>query len=149
MKITSIKSHVLRYELEDELGYSQQYYKHRTAHLVEIETDENITGWGECFGPGNIALANKFIVEKVIQPLIKGENPTNKEYIWHKVYNLLRDSGQKGMPIQALSGIDIALWDILAKKAKLPLYQLIGGKSNNQIPAVSYTHLTLQTILLV
>ena len=138
MKITSIKSHVLRYELEDELGYSQQYYKYRTAHLVEIETDENITGWGECFGPGNIALANKFIVEKVIQPLIKGENPTNKEYIWHKVYNSLRDSGQKGMPIQALSGIDIALWDILSKKANLPLYQLLGGKCNNQIPVYGY-----------
>jgi len=138
VKITSIKSHVLRYELERELGYSQQYYKYRTAHLVEIETDEGITGWGECFGPGNIALANKFIIEKVIQPIIKGENPINKEYIWHKVYNLLRDSGQKGMPIQALSGIDIALWDILSKKAKLPLYQLIGGKSNNQIPVYGY-----------
>jgi len=138
VKITSIKSHVLRYELEKELGYSQQYYKYRTTHLVEIETDEGITGWGECFGPGNIALANKFIVEKVIQPLIKGEDPTNKEYIWHKVYNLLRDSGQKGMPIQALSGVDIALWDILSKKAKLPLYQLVGGKTNDKIPVYGY-----------
>ena len=138
MKISSIKSHVLRYELDNELGYSQQYYKHRTAHLVEVVTDEGITGWGECFGPGNIALANKYIVEKVIQPLIIGEDPTSKEYIWHKVYNLLRDSGQKGMPIQALSGVDIALWDILAKKSKLPLYQLLGGKTNNKIPVYGY-----------
>ena len=138
MKITSIKSHVLRYELDKELGYSQQYYNHRTAHLVEVETDEGITGWGECFGPGNIALANKYIVEKVIQPLIKGDNPLKKEYIWHKVYNLLRDSGQKGMPIQALSGIDIALWDILAKKSNLPLYQLLGGKTNDKIPVYGY-----------
>ena len=138
MKIISIKSHVLRYELDKELGYSQQYYKHRTAHLVEVETDEGITGWGECFGPGNIALANKYIVEKVIQPLIKGDDPLNKEHIWHKVYNLLRDSGQKGMPIQALSGIDIALWDILAKKANLPLYQLLGGKTNDKIPVYGY-----------
>ncbi|MDB4231666.1 mandelate racemase/muconate lactonizing enzyme family protein [Candidatus Pelagibacter sp.] len=138
MKITSIKSHVLRYELDAELGYSQQYYKHRTAHLVEVQTDEGITGWGECFGPGNIALANKYIVEKVIQPLIVGEDPLNKEYIWHKVYNLLRDSGQKGMPIQALSGIDIALWDILGKKTKTPLYQLVGGKCNDQIPVYGY-----------
>ena len=138
MKIISIKSHVLRYELDKELGYSQQYYKHRTAHLVEVETDEGITGWGECFGPGNIALANKYIVEKVIQPLIKGDDPLNKEHIWHKVYNLLRDSGQKGMPIQALSGIDIALWDILAKKSNLPLYQLLGGKTNDKIPVYGY-----------
>ena len=138
MKITSIKSHVLRYELEKELGYSQQYYKHRTAHLVEVQTDDGITGWGECFGPGNIALANKFIVEKVIQPLILGEDPLNKEHIWQKVYNLLRDSGQKGMPIQALSGVDIALWDILGKKTSTPLYQLIGGKCNSQIPVYGY-----------
>ena len=138
MKITSIKSHVLRYELDKELGYSQQYYNHRTAHLVEVETDEGITGWGECFGPGNIALANKYIVEKVIQPLIKGDDPLKKEFIWHKVYNLLRDSGQKGMPIQALSGIDIALWDILAKKSNLPLYQLLGGKTNDKIPVYGY-----------
>jgi D-galactarolactone cycloisomerase len=88
--------------------------------------------------PGNIALANKFIVEKVIQPLIIGEDPLNKEHIWHKVYNLLRDSGQKGMPIQALSGIDIALWDILGKKTNTPLYQLVGGKCNDQIPVYGY-----------
>ena len=138
MKITSIKSHVLRYELEKELGYSQQYYKHRTAHLVEVQTDEGITGWGECFGPGNIALANRYIVEKVIQPLVIGEDPLNKEHIWQKVYNLLRDSGQKGMPIQALSGVDIALWDILGKKTKAPLYQLVGGKCNNKVPVYGY-----------
>ena len=57
--------------------------------------------------------------------MVLGEDPLNKEYIWHKVYNLLRDSGQKGMPVQSLSGVDIALWDILGKKSKLPLYQLI------------------------
>ena len=57
MKISSIKSYILRYELDRELGYSQQYYKHRTTHLVCVETDEGITGWGECFGPGSIALA--------------------------------------------------------------------------------------------
>jgi D-galactarolactone cycloisomerase len=138
MKVTSLKSHVLRYELNKELGYSQQYYKHRTVHLVCVETDEGITGWGECFGPGNIALANKFIIENVIAPMVLGEDPINKEKIWHKVYNLLRDSGQKGMPIQALSGLDIALWDILGKKSKLPLYQLIGGKCNNEVTVYGY-----------
>ena len=72
MKITSIKSHVLRYELEKELGYSQQYYKHRTNHLVDVETDQGITGWRECFRLGNIALSNKYIDEKVIQSIIIG-----------------------------------------------------------------------------
>ena len=53
MKITRITSHVLGYDLPEPLGYSQQYYHKRTAHLVEVETDEGITGWGECFGAGN------------------------------------------------------------------------------------------------
>jgi D-galactarolactone cycloisomerase len=73
MKIKSVNSHVLRYKLKNELGYSQQYYQHRTAHLVRVETDDGIIGWGECFGPGNIALANKYIVEKVLAPMIIGE----------------------------------------------------------------------------
>ena len=90
MKIKTIKSFVLKNKLSKELGYSQQYYQNRTAHLVRVETDEGIVGWGECFGPGNIAIANKHILENVIAPMVIGENPINKEHIWQKVYNLLR-----------------------------------------------------------
>lgn len=138
MKITQIISHVLQYDMPEMLGYSQQYYDKRTAHLIEIKTDEGITGWGECFGPGNIALANKTIVERVIQPMLLGENPLNRDVLWHKVYNLLRDHGQKGMPMQSLSGVDIALWDIAGKIAGLPLHMMIGGKHRDSIPVYGY-----------
>lgn len=138
MKITKITSHVLSYDLGEELGYSQQYYSKRTAHLVEVETDEGITGWGECFGPGNVAVANKVIVEKVIQPMLLGASPLDREMLWNKVYNLLRDHGQKGMPMQALSGVDIALWDIAGKVAGLPLYQLVGGKCRDRLNVYGY-----------
>ena len=138
MKITGIKSHVLHYPLEQELGYSQQYYTARTAHLVEVSTDEGISGWGECFGGGNVALANRVIVEQVIQPMIIGMDPLDREVIWHKVYNLLRDHGQKGMPIQSLSGVDIALWDIAGKALGLPVYQLLGGAFRETIPVYGY-----------
>ncbi len=138
MKISRITSHVLSYDLPEVLGYSQQYYSKRTAHLVEIETDEGITGWGECFGPGNVAIANKTIVERVIQPMLLGENPLNRDALWHKVYNLLRDHGQKGMSMQALSGVDIALWDIAGKVANLPLHTLIGGVHRSEIPVYGY-----------
>jgi len=138
MKITHIISHVLQYDMPEMLGYSQQYYDKRTAHLIEIKTDEGITGWGECFGPGNIALANKTIVERVIQPMLLGENPLNRDVLWHKVYNLLRDHGQKGMPMQSLSGVDIALWDIAGKIAGLPLHMMIGGKHRDSIPVYGY-----------
>jgi D-galactarolactone cycloisomerase len=138
MKITAVKSHILRYDLPEELGYSQQYYAQRTAHLVEVETDEGVTGWGECFGPGNVAIANKAIVEKVIQPMILGDDPLDRDVIWHKVYNLLRDHGQKGMPMQSLSGVDIALWDITGKVAGLPLHKLIGGAHRTRVPVYGY-----------
>lgn len=138
MKITKIISHVLQYDLPEELGYSQQYYAKRSAHLVEVQTDEGITGWGECFGPGTVALANKTIVEKVIQPLVLGMDPVDRDVIWHKVYNLLRDHGQKGMPMQALSGVDIALWDIAGKVAGLPLHKLIGGAHRTKVQAYGY-----------
>ena len=138
MKITKITSHVLDYELPSELGYSQQYYARRTSHLVEVETDEGITGWGECFGPGNIALGNKSIVEKVMQPMVLGMDPLDRDVIWHKVYNLMRDHGQKGMPLQSLSGVDIALWDIAGKAAGLPIHKLIGGAHRTSVQAYGY-----------
>ena len=138
MKITKITSHVLGYDLPETLGYSQQYYKKRTSHIVEVETDEGVTGWGECFGPGNIAFANKGIVEKVIQPMVIGMQALDRDVIWHKVYNLMRDHGQKGMPLQALSGVDIALWDIAGKAANLPLYKMIGGAHRDKVEVYGY-----------
>ena len=138
MKISRITSHVLQYDMPEELGYSQQYYDRRSAHLVEIETDGGLTGWGECFGPGNIALANKGIVEKVIQPMVLGMDPLDRDVIWHKVYNLMRDHGQKGMPLQSLSGVDIALWDIAGKVMGQPIHKLIGGAHRTEVKAYGY-----------
>jgi len=138
MKITRIISHVLSCDMPEELGYSQQYYTKRTAHIVEVQTDEGVTGWGECFGPGAVALANKGIVEKVIQPMVLGMDPMDRDVIWHKVYNLLRDHGQKGMPLQSLSGVDIALWDIAGKVANLPIHKLIGGAHRARVDVYGY-----------
>lgn len=138
MKIVEVRSHVLQYDMPEELGYSQQYYAKRTAHLVEVTTDEGVTGWGECFGPGNVALANKGIVEKVIQPMILELDPLDRDVIWHKVYNLLRDHGQKGMPLQSLSGVDIALWDIAGKVMGQPIHKLIGGAHRTEVSAYGY-----------
>ena len=51
MKITAIKSHVLSYKLDNEIGYSQGYYNQRSVHLVEVSTDEGLTGWGGMLWP--------------------------------------------------------------------------------------------------
>ena len=138
MKITRIASHVLQCDMAEELGYSQQFYSKRTAHIVEVDTDAGITGWGECFGPGTVALANRTIVEQVIQPMVLGADPMDRDVIWHKVYNLLRDHGRKGMPLQALSGVDIALWDIAGKATGQPIHKLIGGAHRHSVPVYGY-----------
>ena len=138
MKIAKITSHVLQYDLPELLGYSQQYYAKRSAHLVRVETDDGVTGWGECFGPGTVAIANKTIVEKVIQPLILGMDPVDRDVIWHKVYNLLRDHGQKGMPMQACRA-SISRFGILpARVAGLPLHKLIGGAHRSEVAVYGY-----------
>ena len=138
IKITRIASHVLQCDMPEELGYSQQFFTKRTAHIVEVETDAGITGWGECFGPGRVALANRTIVEQVIQPMVLGMDALDREVIWHRVYNLLRDHGQKGMLLQALSAVDIALWDIAGKVAGLPIHTLIGGAHRKSVPVYGY-----------
>ena len=138
MRIAELKSHIVMHPLEEELGYSQQYYDKRSAHIVEVITDEGIRGFGECFGGGNVAFANKAIVEKVIQPLVLGMDPLDREVIWNKVYNLLRDHGQKGMAVQSLSGVDIALWDIAGKAFNQPLYKMLGGAFRDRIPVYGY-----------
>lgn len=138
MKISDVRSLVLQHEMEEPLGYSQAYFTKRTAHLVVVETDEGLTGVGEAFGAGNVALGNKAIVEQVLRPMLLGRNPLDIQVLWHEVYNALRDHGQKGMPIQALSGVDIALWDILGKATGLPLYQLLGGKARESVLAYGY-----------
>ena len=138
MKIASVRSHVIGYDLPEPLGYSQQYYRRRTAHIVEVTTDEGVTGWGECFGPGPVALANAAIVEGVIAPMIVGRDALARDPVWHHVYNMLRDHGRKGMPIQALSGVDIALWDIAGKVAGLGLADMIGGRHRDDVPVYGY-----------
>ncbi|GIT92329.1 D-galactarolactone cycloisomerase [Jannaschia sp. AI_61] len=138
MQITRIRSHVLRCDMPETLGYSQQYYTQRTAHLVEVETSDGVIGWGECFGPGAVARANAHIVEDVIAPMVLGMDARDRDVIWHKVYNLLRDHGQKGMPLQALSGVDIALWDIAGQIAGLSVSRLIGGRFRDRVPVYGY-----------
>ncbi len=138
MRITEIESYIIEYDLDQPLGYSQQYYTTRSAHLVVVRTDEGLEGYGECFGGGRIARGNRAIVTETIAPLIVGMDPLQREVIWHKVYNLLRDHGQKGMPIQALSGIDIALWDIAGKAYGVPIHQLLGGAFRDAVPVYGY-----------
>lgn len=96
--------------------------------FVEIETDEGITGVGE---GSNVAGTGSLVVADTIRraaPLLVGEDPTHLDALWHKVYRYHTYLGSRGAPSAAVSAIDVALWDIKAKSAGRPLWDLLGGK---------------------
>lgn len=113
MKITDVKAYPL---------------KTRTA-LVRIFTDEGVEGIGEC-SPMNVPVMCYF-VEQALKPLIMGKNPLDIERLWDDMYYGTYKLGTKGTQPSCISGIDIALWDIKAKVAGMPLYRLLGGAARN------------------
>jgi D-galactarolactone cycloisomerase len=131
MKITNVLTHVLQAPLSQPFAYSRAWYATRTAMLVEIETDTGLVGWGECYGPAGITEA----VVRSVAPWLIGEDPLRTDFLWQMIYARLRDHGQKGVVIQGLSGIDIALWDIKGKHFGVPVYQLLGGPLRTSVQA--------------
>ena len=134
IKITSLKVHVIQSHLETPFSFSQGWVSKRSATLVEINTNDGITGWGEAFcqglEPPEISAA---VIENSLKELIINENPLDIEKIWFKMYNQTRDFGRKGSVISGISAIDIALWDIAGKYYKKPIYQLLGGAFRKKI----------------
>jgi len=124
MLITEVRTHVLEAALSQPFAYSRAWYDTRTAMLVEIETDDGQIGWGECYGPARITAA----VVQSVAPWLIGQDPLRTDFLWQMIYARLRDHGQKGAVIQGLSGIDIALWDILGKATGQPVGRLLGGR---------------------
>lgn len=123
MKITSMKAHVLEATIKEPFSWSFNSANKRGSCIVEIVTDSGIEGWGECFGPPEL---NATVVRAFSNYLI-GQDPLKTEGLWQLIYEKFRDQGQKGLVITALSGVDIALWDIKGKYFKAPICQLMGG----------------------
>jgi len=102
--------------------------------LVRVETDEGVTGWGEGFGH-RIFTATKAAIDSFIGPMFVGRDPTAISALVDEVQRNLGGVGRNGPAMYALSAIDIALWDIAGKLAKLPLYRLLGGSPRDKLPA--------------
>ena len=98
--------------------------------IVEIETESGIIGVGSC-GTANSGI--KRIIEDHFAPLVIGEDPFKVELIWSKLYRSSARFGRRGVAISAISGIDIALWDIMGKALNAPVYDLLGGKTRDEI----------------
>jgi D-galactarolactone cycloisomerase len=135
MKITDVKTIRLRATIpaEGQVFSRSGVRNSRSATLVEVHTDEGVTGIGSCSGSGELI---GIITERVLRPLLIGMDPTEIDEIWDKVYirGGHKEFGSRGIGVVALSGIDIALWDILGKVRGVPLYQLLGGKCRDKVP---------------
>ncbi|HAL48187.1 MAG: mandelate racemase/muconate lactonizing enzyme family protein [SAR202 cluster bacterium] len=124
MKITDVKT------------YITQLPGRGPWQFVEVYTDEGLTGLGECtWSAGN------FLIQQVVEsvkPLVVGQDPANIEEIWQLIYRRHLRIGGRGPVSAAISGIDIALWDIKGKALCVPVYQLLGGPVRESVPL--YTH---------
>jgi D-galactarolactone cycloisomerase len=130
MKITAVVPHVVVQRLDQPFGMSQWLWDMRASCLVEILTDEGVIGWGVCFGP---AEANRALIESVYAPLLVGRDAGEQVALWEAMYNRSREWGRKGISITAISGVEIALWDIAGKAAGLPVHRLLGGSAPESV----------------
>ena len=124
MKIVDIRTIPLSFRCEPPYGSAAGMQALRGSLLVEIETDEHVIGIGEA-GVGGGATAR--VVERVLEPMLIGEDPLLIEGLWQKMFARTRQFGRRGVVMNAISGIDIALWDIAGKTANLPVYRLLGA----------------------
>ncbi|MBT9384386.1 mandelate racemase/muconate lactonizing enzyme family protein [Pseudooceanicola sp. CBS1P-1] len=131
MKIAHIRTHLLEHRLEVPFQSASMRFDRRQHLLVEVICDDGTTGWGECLGP---AKPNRAVVEAYAGWLV-GMDPLETEKIWAVLYNALRDQGQRGLTITALSGIDVALWDIKGKHFGVPVSTLLGGRFRDSVKA--------------
>ncbi len=105
-------------------------------NLIRVYTDSGLVGLGEAYwGPGVMD-----VVEK-LKPRLVGEDPMEVDRLWTRMMRLMSGAGSiAGTTVAAISGIEIALLDLVGKHLKTPVYQLLGGKFRNRIRIYADSH---------
>jgi len=99
--------------------------------IVEVFTDSGLVGIG------NAALSprvTKQVIDLYLKPVIMGKDPFDSEFLWQHMYRQTMAFGRKGIGMVAISAVDIALWDLMGKAAKQPVFKLLGGRTKQKIP---------------
>ena len=130
-RIADVRTHVLEARLAEPFAWSFNQTDARASCLVEIIAENGTTGWGECFGPARL---NAAVVQAMRAQLI-GKDALATDLHWVHLYNHYRDQGQKGLAVTALSGIDIALWDLKGRHFEAPIHVLMGGPLRREVQA--------------
>lgn len=134
MKITDVKVTGLSYRLEKPIYSAYHYIPTRDCIIVEVFTDEGLVGIGEAGYAGGPVQSTMAVLEKELAPMVIGEDPQAIEKIWNKIYLTSIAHGRRGIIMHAISGLDIALWDLAGKIAGMPTYRLL-GYFRDKVPA--------------
>jgi L-alanine-DL-glutamate epimerase-like enolase superfamily enzyme len=102
--------------------------------LVRVETDAGVTGWGEAFAYG-APLAVCDVIDDTLAPLLVGEDPSRIEGLHDRMQRALMIWGRRGLAMFAVSGVDLALWDIAGKALGVPVWKLLGGQAQPRVRA--------------
>jgi L-alanine-DL-glutamate epimerase-like enolase superfamily enzyme len=127
MKITAVEAMYLRLpEVKSQCDSGQD------ALIVKVSTDAGIVGYGEVDSnpmavKGCIDGPFSHTATTGLAHVLIGEDPFQTEYLWHKMYRANIYAGRRGIGIHAMSGIDLALWDLKGKALGLPVWKLLGG----------------------
>lgn len=127
MKITDITTLKLHYEMPVAMADAIHYMPTRPTLLVQIHTDAGLSGLGEAATYGGFLESTEAIILNELRQTILGEDPFKVEKLWQMMATRAHQRGRRGMLMMAISGIDIALWDIIGQASHTPLYRLLGG----------------------
>ncbi|MHB1007461.1 MAG: mandelate racemase/muconate lactonizing enzyme family protein [Chloroflexota bacterium] len=133
MRIERVETFLLRAPLNARYGFAQRMRSHRSAVMVKITSDDGVVGWGQCGAPSQDVVRN--VLDQEIAPLLIGQDPFLIEEIWQRVIGSFSPYGVQGMTFMALSGVDVALWDLKARALELPLWRLLGAKFRDKVLA--------------
>lgn len=135
MKITNVESFLLQVPLDRKIADSMQAFTYVEFVGTRVHTDEGISGTGYTLTVGAGGSVIKEVLDSLFIPELAGCDPYNVKEIWWKLYHGKSHwIGRAGATTMAQAAVDIALWDIIAKKAERPLWQVLGGCRPEDIP---------------
>lgn len=135
MKIERIDTFILKTPMGHEKFYSSQAgFPERNSMLVRLTTDDGLVGWGEGgqYGPAEPV---KTCIDSVLGPQLLAAESCQPGVVWENLYARTRDFAQKGPYIEAISALDIALWDLTGKALGASVSTLLGGQFRSRIRA--------------
>ena len=135
MKIIDIRAYTISASLDRPWRFAGILIFEMTATIVEVEADNGLIGYGEALtrlGPS----AAREVVTSVLKPVVVGADPMNVDVLWERMFSTMKSRGHwKGFMIEAISGVDIALWDLIGKALNQPVSTLLGGRHHEKLKA--------------